>query len=69
MGDTPGMPGGRTALEPGTLLRSACYWLLYLVGLSGAYLHWQTGNTGLAALCAVAVAAAVGGIVRGSRRG
>ncbi|WP_017537246.1 MULTISPECIES: hypothetical protein [Nocardiopsis] len=51
---------------PASLAELACYWLLYVVALSAALLHWNVGNTGLALLCVLAAAAAVRAIVRTS---
>ncbi|WP_150255559.1 hypothetical protein [Nocardiopsis deserti] len=35
----------------GNRVESGAYWLLYVVSVSGALLHWRLGNEGLAALC------------------
>ncbi|MEU3018200.1 hypothetical protein ABZ635_12485 [Nocardiopsis sp. NPDC007018] len=32
-------------------LETGAYWLLYVVSLSGALLHWRLGNALFAALC------------------
>ncbi|WDZ93220.1 hypothetical protein [Nocardiopsis sp. HUAS JQ3] len=49
----------------GNLVESGAYWLLYVVSVSGALLHWRLGNEGMAALCA---AVAVFGALLISRR-
>lgn len=41
--------GGRTGL-----METGAYWLLYVVSVSGALLHWRLGNVVLAAGCAAA---------------
>jgi len=38
----------------GNLMETGSYWLLYVVSVSGALLHWRLGNEGLAAVCAAA---------------
>ncbi|HJE58639.1 MAG TPA: hypothetical protein K8V84_09030 [Nocardiopsis listeri] len=44
----------------GHYLESGAYWLLYVVSVSGALLHWRSGNEILAALCgAIAVLSAL----------
>ena len=51
----------------GNLMETGSYWLLYVVSVSGALLHWRLGNEALTAVC---VAAAVFGallIGRGRR--
>ena len=51
----------------GNLMEIGAYWLLYVVSVSGALLHWRLGNEILAAVC---VAAAIFGallIGRGTR--
>ncbi|WP_304454548.1 hypothetical protein [Nocardiopsis sp. YSL2] len=45
--------GTRSGWSTG-LLESGAYWLLYVVSVSGALLHWRLGNTVLAAGCAAA---------------
>lgn len=35
------------------LREAAAYWLLYVVALAAAVLHWRAGNESLAAVCAV----------------
>lgn len=35
----------------GNYLETGAYWLLYVVSISGALLHWRLGNELLAALC------------------
>lgn len=35
----------------GHYLESGAYWLLYVVSVSGALLHWRLGNEVLAAAC------------------
>lgn len=44
----------------GALMENGAYWLLYVVSVSGALLHWRSDNVVLAALCGcVAVAGAL----------
>ncbi|GAA1072399.1 hypothetical protein [Nocardiopsis composta] len=69
-----GGSAGRPAFDPGpppeeptSIGETACYWLLYVVGLSGAFLHWQTGNRLLAFICLAAAVSAVHFIVQVSR--
>ncbi|WP_285734342.1 hypothetical protein [Nocardiopsis sp. ATB16-24] len=50
----------------GGLMESGAYWLLYVVSVSGALLHWRLGNEGMAAVCATA--AVFGAILIGRRR-
>ncbi|WP_026122318.1 hypothetical protein [Nocardiopsis halotolerans] len=49
----------------GNLMESGAYWLLYVVSVSGALLHWRLGNEEMAVVCA---AAAVSGAVLIGRR-
>ncbi|GHD20266.1 hypothetical protein [Nocardiopsis kunsanensis] len=35
----------------GALLESGAYWLLYVVSVSGALLHWRADNMVLSLLC------------------
>ncbi|WP_017608441.1 hypothetical protein [Nocardiopsis xinjiangensis] len=35
----------------GALLENGAYWLLYVVSVSGALLHWRSDNAVLAVLC------------------
>ncbi|MFD6953528.1 hypothetical protein A6A08_23450 [Nocardiopsis sp. TSRI0078] len=49
----------------GNLMETGAYWLLYVVSVSGALLHWRLGNEGMAAVCAIA---ALFGAVLISRR-
>ncbi|WP_017584273.1 hypothetical protein [Nocardiopsis valliformis] len=35
----------------GNYLETGAYWLLYVVSISGALLHWRLGNELMAALC------------------
>ncbi|GAB2521246.1 hypothetical protein GCM10026982_55330 [Nocardiopsis aegyptia] len=35
-------------------METGAYWLLYVVSVSGALLHWRLGNVVLAAGCAAA---------------
>ncbi|GAB3213509.1 hypothetical protein GCM10027294_45660 [Marinactinospora endophytica] len=61
----PGDMGGSAHLswEP------ASYWLLYVVALVAALVHWRLGNHAMAVVCGCAVAASVGLIVRLHRNG
>jgi len=44
----------------GAFLESGAYWLLYVVSVSGALLHWRSDNVVLAILCScVAVTGAL----------
>ncbi|WP_436891871.1 hypothetical protein [Nocardiopsis dassonvillei] len=44
----------------GVLMETGAYWLLYVVSVSGALMHWRLGNDVLAAICgAAAVLAAL----------
>ncbi|QBI54607.1 hypothetical protein [Streptomonospora litoralis] len=47
----------------------AAYWLLYIVALPAAVLHWRFGNEELALMCALAVVASVTSIAALHRRG
>lgn len=47
----------------GGLMESGAYWLLYVVSVSGALLHWRIGNEFLSAICVVA--AVVGALLIG----
>ncbi|MUL43397.1 hypothetical protein FZ103_19860 [Streptomonospora sp. PA3] len=60
-------PAGR---RPGRsrLPERAAYWLLYIVALPAAVLHWRAGNEELAALCALAAAAGIALIAAAHRR-
>ncbi|GAA0988164.1 MULTISPECIES: hypothetical protein [Nocardiopsidaceae] len=51
----------------GNLVESGAYWLLYVVSVSGALLHWRLGNEGLAAVCAAAAVSGALLIGRGHR--
>ncbi|WP_433697365.1 hypothetical protein [Nocardiopsis sp. CA-288880] len=51
----------------GNLVESGAYWLLYVVSVSGALLHWRLGNEGLAAVCAAAAVSGALLIGRGYR--
>ncbi|NYH54742.1 MULTISPECIES: hypothetical protein [Nocardiopsis] len=50
----------------GNLVETGAYWLLYVVSVSGALLHWRLGNEGMAAVCAAA--ALFGAVLIGGRR-
>ncbi|MEU0487578.1 hypothetical protein ACOQFV_20765 [Nocardiopsis changdeensis] len=44
----------------GVLMETGAYWLLYVVSVCGALMHWRLGNEELAAICgAAAVLAAL----------
>ncbi|MFL1381029.1 MULTISPECIES: hypothetical protein [unclassified Nocardiopsis] len=44
----------------GVLMETGAYWLLYVVSVCGALMHWRLGNEVLAAICgAAAVLAAL----------
>lgn len=38
----------------GNLIETGAYWLLYVVSVSGALLHWRLGNEFLTGICVVA---------------
>ncbi|MFC4564269.1 hypothetical protein ACFO4E_20600 [Nocardiopsis mangrovi] len=58
----------------GLALRAWCldqgaYWLLYVVSVAAAVVHWRAGNEALAVLCALAVVLAVRSIMSAHRSG
>ncbi|MEE2040954.1 hypothetical protein Q8791_27405 [Nocardiopsis sp. CT-R113] len=49
------------------LMETGSYWLLYVVSVSAALLHWRLGNEELAAVCAAAAVFGAFLIGRGRR--
>lgn len=50
----------------GNLIETGAYWLLYVVSVSGALLHWRLGNEFLSGVCVVT--AVFGALLIGSRK-
>src|SRR5699024_2968541 len=50
----PHCRGGTMEGRHGNLIETGAYWLLYVVSVSGALLHWRLGNEFLSGICVVA---------------
>ncbi|MDA0566691.1 hypothetical protein LG943_20600 [Streptomonospora sp. S1-112] len=64
----PPPPRVPTRVRAAQLRQAAAYWLLYVVALAAAVLHWRAGNEFLSAACAAMTILSAAAIAATHRR-